>query len=100
MFVVEPLIPMSLWRNVSARPEQNLYAEVVFDAVRLVRGENFAHIVATTKPAEVAAARAWIEDGNIGVVSFNEACGWLGWEPSTVRRAIFSAERWSAPTAA
>jgi hypothetical protein len=84
---VEPLIPVPLWRNVSARPEQNLYAEIVFDAVRLVRGEG---LVAKTKAADVAAARAWIEDGNIGVVSFNEACGWLGWDAEHTRQAIFS----------
>ena len=85
--MVEPLIPVPLWRNVSARPEQNLHAEIVFDAVRLVRGEGF---VAKTKAADVAAARAWIEDGNIGVVSFNEACGWLGWDSERIRKAIFS----------
>ena len=59
----------------------------MFDAVRLVRGEG---LVAKTKAADVAAARAWIEDGNIGVVSFNEACGWLGWDAERIRKAIFS----------
>ena len=47
--LVEPLIPVPLWRNVSARPEQNLYAEIVFDAVKLVRGEG---LVVKTKAGE------------------------------------------------
>jgi hypothetical protein len=86
----EPLIPLPLRRDVPARAELSLYAEVVLDAVRLVRG---IHLVATTKPADVARARAWILDGNVGVVTFNEACAWLGWDAEHTRRAIFSAAR-------
>ena len=85
----EPLIPLPLFCNVPARPELNLYAEIVFDAVRLVRGE----VVVNTKAADVAAARAWIRNGNVGVVTFNEACGWLGWDHEHTRKAIFSARR-------
>ena len=66
----EPLSPPPPFRNVSARPELNLYAEIVFDAVRLVRLEG---IVVKTKPADVMAARHWIEAGNVGVVTF-DAC--------------------------
>jgi hypothetical protein len=32
--LIEPLMPLPLFRNVSARPELSLYAEIVFDAVR------------------------------------------------------------------
>jgi hypothetical protein len=62
----------------------------VFDAVRLVRGED---LVVKTKAADVAAARVWIKDGNIGVVTFHKACGWLGWDAEHTREAIFSTVR-------
>jgi hypothetical protein len=95
--LIDPLIPLPLLRNVPARPELNLYAEVVFDAVRLVRrlvrGESFAHVLVKTKPADVAAARHWIEAGDVGTVTFDDACHWLGWDAEHVRRAIFSAVR-------
>jgi hypothetical protein len=92
----EPLVPMLPWSEVPARPELNLYAEVVLDAVRLVRGEGFHHVVATTKAADVEAARRWIEAGNVGVVTFDDCCHWLGWEAEDTRKAIFSTVRWSA----
>ena len=85
--LIEPLIPLPLWRNVPTNPELSLYAEVVFDAVRLVRGEGIA------SKADAAAARHWIENGNFGVVTFNKACGWLGWDADHTREAIFSAVR-------
>ena len=84
--LIEPLMPLPLFRNVSARPELNLYAEVVFDAVRLARGES----VVATKLAEVEAARHWIEAGDVGVVTFDACCAWLGWDAEHTRRAIFS----------
>ena len=80
------MIPLPLFRNVPNHPELNLYAEVVFDAVRLVRGEG----VIATKPAEVIAARHWIEAGNVGVVTFDACCAWLGWDAEHTRQAIFS----------
>ena len=82
----EPLIPLPLFRNVPARPGLNLYAEMVFDAVRLVRGE----VVVKTKAADVAAARYWIEAGDVGVVTFDACCAWLGWDAEHTREAIFS----------
>ena len=84
--LIEPLVPLSLWRNVPTNPELGLYAEVVFDAVRLVRGEG----VAETKRADVRAASYWIRNGNIGVVTFDACCAWLGWDPQHTREAIFS----------
>jgi hypothetical protein len=84
--LIEPLMPLPLFRNVSARPELSLYAEVVFDAVRLARGES----VVATKPAEVEAARHWIEAGDVGVVTFDACCAWLGWDAEHTRRAILS----------
>ncbi len=86
----EPLIPIPLFRDVPARPELNLYAEVVFDAVRLVRGEG---LVVKTKAADVAAARHWIAAGDVGVVTFDACCAWLGWDAEHTRKAIFSAVR-------
>jgi hypothetical protein len=45
------------------------------------------------EPCDVAAARAWIRDGNVGALTFNEACGWLGWDAEHLRWAIFSPVR-------
>ena len=86
----EPLSPPPPFRNVPARPELNLYAEIVLDAVRLARLEG---IVVKTKPADVMAARHWIEDGNIGVVTFDACCAWLGWDAGHMREAIFFTSR-------
>jgi hypothetical protein len=88
--LIEPLIPLPLFRKVPARPELNLYTEVVFDAVRLVRGEG---LVVKTKASDMAAARHRIEAGDVGTVTFDDACHWLGWDAEHVRRAIFSAVR-------
>lgn len=84
------MIPLPLFRNVPARPELNLYAEVVFDAVRLVRGVG---LVVKTKASDVAAARHWIEAGDVGVVTFDDCCAWLGWDTEHTRKAIFSTLR-------
>ena len=81
---------MPRWRHVRGRPELNLYAEMLFDAIELVRLEG---ILVNTKPAHVVAARHWIEAGDIGVVTFNDACGWLELDADVTRRAIFSASR-------
>jgi hypothetical protein len=87
---IDPLIPLPLFRNVPARPELNLYAEIMFDAVRLVRGEG---LVVKTKASDVRAAHYWIRAGDIGLVTFDACCGWLGWDAEVMRRAIFSASR-------
>ena len=86
---IEPLVPVPLWRDVSDHPELALYAEIVLDAIRLVRGDN----VARTNMADVRDARYWIEAGNVGVVTFDACCTWLGWDAAQTRRAIFSVER-------
>jgi hypothetical protein len=71
--LIEPLVPLLLWRNVPTNPELSLYAEVVFDAVRLVRGES----AVMSSKADVRAARYWISAGDIGTVTFNACCAWL-----------------------
>jgi len=92
--LIEPLVPLPLSRKVPARPELGLYAEVVFDAVklvrRLVRGGSFTKVLLKTKPADVEAARHWIEAGDVGAITFDDACHWLEWDAEHVRRAIFS----------
>ena len=89
---IDPLIPLPLFRNVPSYPELSLYAEVVFDAVRLVRREGL--VVSTKADKAVAAARHWIEAGDVGVVTFDPCCAWLGWDAEYTREAIFSAARW------
>jgi hypothetical protein len=84
--IIEPLVPLTLFRKVPARPELGLYAEVLFDAVRLVRGEG----VVVSNQADVRAASYWIRNGNIGVVTFDACCAWLGWDAEHTREAIFS----------
>jgi hypothetical protein len=74
-------------------PALRLFADVILDAVDLVRGARHASATLPAKPPDVEAARTWIRNGNIGAVTFNEACGRLGWDAEHVRRAIFSPPR-------
>ena len=74
-------------------PALHLFAEVILDAVELVRGVRHASATLPVKAADVAAARAWIRDGDVGRLTFNDACGYLGWDAEHVRHAIFSPPR-------
>jgi hypothetical protein len=71
-------------------PALRLFADVIQDAIDLVQGARHANAITPSKPADVEAARAWIRNGNIGVLTFNEACGWLGLDAEHARQAIFS----------
>jgi hypothetical protein len=57
-----------------------LFADVILDVVDLVRGARHASAALPAKQADTAAARTWIRNGNIGVLTFNDCCGWLGWD--------------------
>ncbi len=81
------------YRVVPNVPALHLFADVILDAVNLVQGLRKGTDTLPTRPCDVAAARAWIRDGNVGVLTFNDACGWLGWDAERMRRAIFSAVR-------
>ena len=83
---INPLAPLPLWCKVPTNPELSLYAEVLFDAVRLVRRES----VVRSNRADVSAARHWVEAGDIGMVTFDTCCAWLGWDAAYMREAIFS----------
>jgi hypothetical protein len=72
-------------------PALRLFADVMLDAVALVRGVRHANATLPARSADAAAARAWIRDGNVGVLSFNDCCGYLGMDAEHVRRAIFRA---------
>jgi len=74
-------------------PELRLFAEVILDAVDLVHGVAKGTGTLKVGPVEVAAARRWIRNGNVGVLTFNQACGYLGWDAEHVRQAIFSPPR-------
>ncbi len=80
-------------RDDATLPALRLFADVVLDAVDLVRGARHASATLPAKQADVAAASAWIRNGNTGVLSFNDCCGWLGWDAEHVRRAIFTPPR-------
>jgi hypothetical protein len=70
-----------------------LYADVILDAVDLVHGVAKRAGALKAGPVEVAAARVWISNGNVGALTFNEACSYLGWDAEHVRRAIFTPPR-------
>ena len=74
-------------------PALRLFAEVMLDAVDLVRGVRHANATLPSRQADVVAARAWIRDGNVGALTFNEACTYLGWDAEYTREAIPSAAR-------
>ena len=71
-------------------PALRLFADVILDAVDLVRGVARETSGVKAGPVEVAAARTWICNGNVGALTFNEACGWLGLDAEHVRQAILS----------
>jgi hypothetical protein len=85
----EPLPPLPLFRNVPARSELRLYAEILFESVRLVRGKS----VLASNEAAVRIARYWIKAGNVGTVTFDACCAWLGWNAEHTREKIFSTLR-------
>jgi len=85
----EPLPPLPLFRNVPARSELRLYAEILFESVRLVRGKS----VLASNEAAVRIARYWIKAGNVGTVTFDACCAWLGWDAEHTREKIFSTLR-------
>jgi hypothetical protein len=74
-------------------PALHLFAGVIQDAVDLVQGVARKSSTLKSGPVEVAAARRWIRNGNVGVLTFNQACGYLGWDAEILRRAIFSPPR-------
>jgi hypothetical protein len=37
---------------------------------------------------DIVEAREWVTLGNVGLISFDEACGWLGIEPRSTRAAV------------
>jgi len=55
-----------------------------------------ANATLPARSADAAAAGAWIRDGNVGVLSFNDCCGYLGMDAEHVRRAIFRALKCAA----
>jgi hypothetical protein len=71
-------------------PALRLFADVMLDAVDLVQGVRHANATLPSKQADVAAARTWIRNGNVGALTFNEACSYLGWDAEHVRRAILA----------
>ncbi len=84
---IEPFLPLPLFRSVPTYPELSLYAEVVFDAVRLARGKG---LVVKTKSSDVRDACYWIRAGDVGAVTFDACCAWLGWDAEHTRQVIFS----------
>jgi hypothetical protein len=92
--LLEPLIPVPRARSVPDCPSLRLVAEVLADAVNLVRGvrrlNEAASMVARRNPQEIAAARRWISRGDVGVVTFDAACEFLGMDAERTRRAILS----------
>jgi hypothetical protein len=70
-----------------------LFADVMLDAVAFVQGVRHANATLPSRQADVEAARTWIRNGNVGALTFNEACTYLGWDAEHVRRAILSPPR-------
>ena len=67
--------------------ERGLIAEVLLDAIAVVRGERHC-LGGNADAATGRAARVWIATGNRGALSFNLACAVLGLDPHAVRTAV------------
>jgi len=49
--------------------------------------------VLASNEAAVRIARYWIKAGNVGTVTFDACCAWLGWDAEHTREKIFSTLR-------
>jgi hypothetical protein len=67
------------------RPELDLMASLLDDAVDLCLGRG-GRCQSTER--DIAEAREWITLGNVGQITFDEACEWLGVEPRSARAAV------------
>jgi len=75
--------------------ERALLAAIVKDAIDIVRGGKVWLYARATRD-DVAAARRWIVEGDIGAITFNACCQWLDWDAPSIRRAILGRGRgWS-----
>ena len=70
---------------VPGRPELDLMASLLDDAIELCLGRG-GRLQSTKR--DIAEAREWVTLGNVGLISFDEACGWLGIEPRSARAAV------------
>jgi hypothetical protein len=64
-------------------PALRLFADVIQDAVDLVHGVARKTSALKAGPLEVAAARRWIRNGNVGALTFNRRAAISGGTPST-----------------
>jgi hypothetical protein len=91
----EPLSPVPHSQAVPRCPALTLFTAELDDAAVLVRGmrplQEGASTPAKRKACDVEAARQWVERGDIGTVTFDEAATWLGLDPERTRRAILAA---------
>lgn len=76
----------------SGMPELRLFAVLLVDAATLVTGSASSdHAHARDRAA--AEARAWVRQGDVGAVSFNEVCGWLNLDVQRTRERILRRRR-------
>jgi hypothetical protein len=83
-------MPPPVGTSVPGRPELDLMASLLDDAVDLCLGRG-GRCQSTER--DIAEAREWVALGNVGWITFNEACGWLGIEPISARAAVLASHR-------
>ena len=67
-----------------------LMGSVLYEAVSLVR--RGSDIKSPSEKRELEAAKSWLKEGNVGMISFNECCDSLKMNPAIVREKIMQLE--------
>jgi hypothetical protein len=83
-------MPLPQAMPVPGRPELDLMASFLGDAIDLCLGRGGRWQSTKRNKAE---AREWVPLGNVGLITFDEACGWLGIEPRSARAAVLRRRR-------
>ena len=67
-----------------------LMGSVLYEAVSLVR--KGSGVKSPSEKRDLEAAKSWLNEGNIGLITFNECCDSLKMNPAIVREKIMQIE--------
>lgn len=67
-----------------------LMGSVLYEAVSLVRRGN--EIKSPSEKKDLEAAKLWLNEGNVGMITFNECCDSIKMNPAIVREKVLQLE--------
>ena len=85
---------MDLSKEEMSGGRRRLYASVLIDAVQTIARETNLPMRQRTQKGrqQILAAKHWIEDGNVGVITFNDVATELDLDPVLLRRRIWEVD--------